>query len=511
MKIKNTCFTGLFSCIIIMILFSVNLNANASFKQTVVEYSPDGYYKYESEKIYSGLLIDNKQNDNLNLTESSFDYAHQYMGEIQFYDNYNYKYNCTEDDDYWVIGTNIPRDTLEEKINADASSYLKSCYNDDWNEESLKNVYAFYCINDIELRYNNGIRVYMLYANDIDTIDTSHFNYISDVMTDSYGRIYYDMGFSADTDIESAYSIIKSINENPELNASPLYTISQIHPRYIAYKIKDFVFDEDITTDEFQPSISTTTTTTSSSTSTTTIDSVDETTYTMTTTTMETSGSYTYTTTTPAPSYTTTTTITITTTAATSTEENQATTTTTVLEPEASITTTPSPPVDDVLPETYNTPDINLDGIINITDAVIVNRILAGNIDRYSPYIEVADINNDGVIDDIDLLNVTNKILDYSSGNIKSITVNLNSISDGLECYVKVLGDSDISGINGNIMLQKNMFGRYIDIKTKDIETKGSYYIYNEIYYTRSSARYRLISDILCNNKVITVSDSCYK
>lgn len=159
-------------------------------------------------------------------------------------------------------------------------------------------------------------------------------------------------------------------------------------------------------------------------------------------------------------------------------------------------------------PENTNSPDINGDGIVNMTDAVIISSILRGDTERDSYYIDIADVNNDGVIDELDYMTVCRNIPGYTV-NIKNITVNLSSYGGLADCYVKIVSNKDLSDISGCILFQKNIFGKYISIITEDINANGLYYIFNKQYEADYQNKYRLVADIFYDNRRISVDDSC--
>lgn len=156
-----------------------------------------------------------------------------------------------------------------------------------------------------------------------------------------------------------------------------------------------------------------------------------------------------------------------------------------------------------------NTPDINRDGKVNIADAVIIKSILRGDISSDSYYIDISDVNNDGVIDEFDYMTVYSNIIYYSS-NLKSIVVNINSSEKKYaDCYVKIIGSRNLSDMTGKIYFQKNILGKYVDIVVNDVNPDDSFYIFSEKYNADYRKKYRLITYIFYDDKEIYVQDSC--
>ena len=94
--------------------------------------------------------------------------------------------------------------------------------------------------------------------------------------------------------------------------------------------------------------------------------------------------------------------------------------------------------------------------------------------------------------------------------NLKSITVNINSSEKRYaDCYVKIIGNKDLSDMTGKIYFQKNILGRYIDIVVNDVVADDSFYIFNERYNADYKKRYRLITYVFYDDREISVEDSC--
>ena len=498
MKITEK-ITGIFTGIFIMLILCTGIKAKALYEGIEVDYSSDGIYKYETSCEYYGILADVSEFDedeknhfqNCIKPEMNIDSLRGeiFTGKVQFSERLNYIYNYTEEDNIYIFNAFYGYENYDINYLM-VNAFLVSNPND--AENYLEKLFTAYKISDNVYEYSHTVRIYMRYAHDIQDIYnlSESILSISDVQVDSAGAIYYDIQFDESLD----YHSIKEITENfrnfewydDVSNTEFVYNLISSSGRIIAEKPKGYDFDD-------WNEIADTTTTTSSSSS--------ENSAVVTTTTVAEP---------TAPATTETTSCGI-------SETKPHTTTpvfvtTTIL---ATTTTAPSNPDEPTGTETVpspgyeNTPDINQDGQINIADAVIIKSVLKGDIKISSYYIDISDVNNDGVIDELDYMTVYSSIMGYGN-NIKSITVNLNSIRRRYaDCYVKITGNSDLSDMTGKIFLQKNIFGKYMDIIVNDIDTEGFYYIFNEKYRADSGKRYRLVADILYDSRKISVQDSC--
>lgn len=474
MEMKNITgiFTGIFIIVFFSIMFRINpeteLKAGAISELQETAYSDDGYYKYQSECIYDGILIDEKD-FKVDYYSPEFDNRIEkyniFSGEIQSADDFNYKYDFSEETDIVEFKTNSD----ESCYKYDATFYLKVMHNISSDKEAqqyIHRIQTLYKVYDREYVYDNALRLYVRFTADISNIENISNNLasVSKPLVDEKGDIYYEIRFTDDSNIEDSDFLQEAIlNTNFAVDAElirieKVYKEVSCNERIISENIKDYNFND------FSDLIFNNTGVIDSS--------------------PASSENFPITTTFPSPSV-------------------EQTTTSTLM---AGIQTEPN---DVNNSETNNSPDINKDGIVNMADAVIISHILQGSVRRDSEYIKIADVNNDGVIDDMDYLKVVNSIEGYGH-NIKNITVNLNSCDEGADCYVKILSNVDLSDVTGEISLQKNIFGKYIEIMKLDIIAEGFYYIFSETYPVDFNRRYRLIADVFYDRKKVTVDDSCF-
>ncbi len=502
MKITEK-ITGIFTGIFIMLILCTGIKAKAIYEEVQVDYSSDGIYKYETSCEYYGILADVSEFDedeknqfqNCIKPEMNIDSLRGeiFTGKVQFSERLNYIYNYTEEDNIYIFNAFYGYENYDINylmINA----FFVSNPND--AENYLEKLFTAYKISDNVYEYSHTVRIYMRYAHDIQDIYSLSESIlsISDVQVDSNGAIYYDIQFDESLD----YYSVKEITENfrnfewydDVSDTEFIYNLISSSGRIIAEKPKNYDFEDwneiaDTTSSTENCAVVTTTT-------------VAEPTVPLETTETTSCGTSVTKPHTTTPVFVTTTTFFVTTT-------NLITTTALNTDERPSSTESVPPPFE----TENNTPDINKDGQINIADAVIIKKVLEGNIKISSDYIDISDVNNDGVIDELDYMTVYSSIMGYGD-NIKSITVNINSVSRKYaDCYVKITGNSDLSDMTGKILLQKNIFGKYMDIIVNDIDTEGFYYIFSEKYRADSGKRYRLVADILYDNRKISVQDSC--
>lgn len=450
---KTEKITGVLTGIFIMLIFCTifGLKANALSDSIITEYSYDKYYKYESECSYYGILIKDGSAD-LNPYNPEYSYE-VFSGEVQLSDFSNYIYNYTAEDNIWFFRTETGNDK-----NYDTSYYLQNVYginNNDDAQEYIDKIRVAYKICDREYAYENAVRLYVEYIIDETEIlnISDRILSVSEVQTDGAGAIYYDIILDESADVEYAENLINSYYG--VYNIELVYSEVSCSERIISENLDGYIFENTNSSSSESACGTTATAATIYEPQATTEEMVTE----------------------------------------TSDIDTMSTHTTTTSECSGGIVEN-------------NTPDINRDGIVNISDAVIIGSVLTGNIDCQSYYISRADVNNDGVIDELDYINVCGVITGYGN-NIKSVTVNLNSCTQGADCYVKIISSTDLSDMAGEILLQKNIFGRYISIMAQNIDVQDFYYIFSEQYRVDSGYRYRLIADIFYDNKRISVEDSC--
>ncbi|MDE5946922.1 MAG: dockerin type I repeat-containing protein [Oscillospiraceae bacterium] len=472
MKNITGIFMGVFIIMFLSIIFKINpaieLKASAISESQETAYSDDGYYKYQSECIYDGILIDEKDFKVKYYSPEFNEEIEKYnifSGEIQSADDCNYQYDFSEESDIFEFKTNAD----ESCYGYDTTFYLKilHCISSDKEaQQYINRIQTLYKVYDKEYIYDNALRVYVRFTSDTSEIRSisSNITSVSKPLVDEKGDIYYEIRFTDDTDIDVSDFVQESLLNTDFSADTELIRIEKVYKeiscneRIISENIHDYNFDDFVGLLHSNPS--------SADTFPATEDFND------------------YTTTFPKPLATVTTLSTI------AGDQNEFTDSNNNI-------------------ETNNSPDINGDGIVNMADAVIISDILQGSVRRDSDYIRIADVNNDGVIDDMDYLKVVSSINGYGN-NIKNITVNLNSCDEGADCYVKILSNVDLSDVTGEISLQKNMFGKYIEIMRLDIVTEGFYYIFNEKYPVDFDRRYRLIADVFYDHKRVTVDDSCF-
>lgn len=503
MKIKEK-ITGIFTGIFIMLILCTGIKAKALYEEVQVDYSSDGIYKYETGCEYYGILADVSEFDedeknqfqNCIKPEMNTDSLRGeiFTGKVQFSERLNYIYNYTEEDNIYIFNAFYGYENYDINylmINA----FFVSNQND--AENYLEKLLTAYKISDNVYEYSHTVRIYMRYTHDIQDIYSLSESIlsISDVQVDSNGAIYYDIQFDESLDYYSIKEITEKFRDfewyDDVSDTEFLYNLISSSGRIIAEKPKNYDFED------WNETADTTTTSSSSS----------ENSAVVTTTTVAEP---------TAPATTETTSCGISETKPNTTIPVFVTTTTSATTTILATTTTAPSNTDELTgsetapsPEYENTPDINQDGQINIADAVIIKKVLEGNIKISSYYINISDVNNDGVIDELDYMTVYSSIMGYGD-NIKSVTVNINSVSRKYaDCYVKIMSNSDLSDMNGKIFLQKNIFGKYIDIIVNDIDAEGFYYIFSEKYIADSGKRYRLVADILYDSRKISVLDSC--
>jgi len=460
--------TGILTGIFIMLIFCTGFRTIAVSGNVQTEYSPDENYKYESECIYEGILIDFSELDNEKIMSDqllnpsynmNIDKYEPFTGEVQLSERLNYIYQYTEEDNVYFFRTG------KNNMKIDIDYILKNgleVQNDTDADLYIKRIQTLYKIYDKECQYSHTIRIYMNYAEDLSFISgiSDKVISVSDALVDEEGSIYYDICLDESTDIEFAKDFIKNFwgleFYKNVCSIEFLYDEISCSERYISFKPDDYEFEHNST----------------------------DVTYPTETTTLL-----------PEPSQTTT--------------PPSISVITTTVSSMVSTNTESTASIPDDKPEMFrHDPDINYDGTVNMADAVIISSILRGSTDIDSYYINSADINNDGVIDELDYMTVCMNIKGYVN-NIKSVTVNLNSCNDGADCYVKIMSGKDLSDLNGEILLQKNVFGKYISIVVNSIDADGLYYIFNEKYAVDSGKKYRLVADILYDNRRITADDSC--
>lgn len=505
MKITEK-ITGIFTGIFIMIILCAGINANAVYEGVEIDYSPDGFYKYETSCEYYGILADGKglpedeknQFQNCINPEVNIDSLRGeiFTGKVQFSERLNYIYNYTEEDNIYIFNAFYGYEDYDINYLMVNAFEVK---NPDAAENYLEKLLVAYQLSDNVYEFSNTVRIYMRYAQDIQDIYSLSENIVSvsDVQVDISGALYYDVLFDESLDYCSIEEITEKFRDfewyDDVSDIEFVYNLISTSGRIIAEKPKDYNFEEwnetscSTETSKTDVAVDTTTTTVSEP-------SAPLTTQTTAFTSTVFTKTDVLTTTTPVP--------------LTTTSRPVTTTTPPALTTTTATTTTA---YSEIMPptESENTPDINQDGQINIADAVIIKKVLKGNMKISSHYIDISDVNNDGVIDELDYMTVYSSIMGYGE-NIKSITVNINS-SDRryADCYVKIMGNSNLSDMTGKIFLQKNIFGKYIDIIINDIDTEGFYYIFSEKYKADYGNRYRLVTDILYDSRKISVQDSC--
>jgi len=472
-------FTGVLIGIFIMLVFCTVFKANAESVSVQTEYSPDRIYKYESECAYYGILIklnefsDIEADDVTSCINPSFNLdvsrSEPFIGSIQLFDRLNYIYNYTEKDNIQIFNA------LYGYEGYDINYLMSNGFHADNSQEAdkyLEKILVAYKIYDNIYEYSHVIRLYVDYAQDMQEVLTLSGKIISvsDTQVNETGKIYYDIYLDESTDIYFADEILESLKQYDwYCNISKtefVYDKINTSERIIAGKSEDYRFD-DWNHCEPSPDITTEATTNMKP---------------------------------PEPQ--------TETTLNDSSSDSYVTTTVTEMSVQPELTTTKMETSDDDPEGGYNTPDINRDGNINMADLVIISSILNGNTEIDSHYIDLADVNNDGVIDEFDYMSVCRNIKGYAR-DIKNITVNLNSCKEGADCYVKIMSSKDLSDMTGSILLQKNIFGKYISIIIENIDAKGLYYIFSEKYKVDLQNRYRLVADILYDDRRIAVDDNC--
>lgn len=482
-------FTGILTGILIMLLmcigsgYLISFEAGALNEGVYEEYSPDLNYKYRSECVYDGIIVDLKDfsADDLNNIENNVNAGNfeLFIGEVQLAERLNYKYRYKETDNAYYFRS----DTCDE--NYDINFFIRNglgITRSDEAEAFLKRIYTAYKVYDKEYIYSHAIRFYVDYAEDVpDFYELSDkVVSVSDALVDENGAIYYDVGLDESTDIDFANQFLEDLWEMPIFyniyDIKLAYEEISCTERIISGKPEKYIFDEGQTED---------TTTVPSEPSTTDNESI----CTSLNTTVAT---------TTIPVLTTNPSVTTTTTMAFVTTTKPATTT---------VSETANTPSES---EITHSPDINGDGTVNMADAVIISSILRGDTEKDSYYIDIADVNNDGVIDEFDYMTVCRNIPGYTV-NIKNVTVNISSYNGYgyADCYVKILSSKDLSDTSGCILFQKNVFGKYISIITEDINANGLYCIFNKQYEADYQNKYRLVADIFYDNRRISVEDSC--
>ena len=483
---KTKVIMGILTGILIVLLmcagngYAVRVESGSSDEIIYEEYSPDLNYKYRSECVYDGIIVDLKDfsADDLNNIENNINSGsfELFIGEVQLAERLNYKYRYTETDNAYYFRSDICDENRDINLFIIKGMGITSRNE---AEEFVKKIRTAYKVYDKEYIYSHTIRFYVDYAGDVpDFYELSDkVVSVSDALVDESGAIYYDVGLDESTDIDFANQFLEDLWEMPIFDNIRYITLAyeeiSCTERIISGKPEKYIFDEGQTED---------TTTVPSEPSTTDNESIC------------TSLNSTVATTT-IPVLTTNPSVTTTTTMAFVTTTKPATTT---------VSETPSEP------EITHSPDINGDGTVNMADAVIISSILRGDTEKDSYYIDIADVNNDGVIDELDYMTVCRNIPGYTV-NIKNVTVNISSYNGYgyADCYVKILSSKDLSNISGCILFQKNIFGKYISIITEDINANGLYYIFNKQYEADYQNKYRLVADIFYDNRRISVEDSC--
>ena len=396
--------TGLFIGIFIMLIFCSGFKTKAIYDSLQFDYSPDGIYKYETNCEYYGILADTKNLDEeqkqkfLDCINSELNFSvsrgELFTERVQFSERLNYIYNYTEEDNVYIFNARSGYENYD--INY-LMVYGFGAENSAEAKQYIKNILVAYKAYDTVYEYSGTLRIYMQYATDIQDIYeiSDSIISISDVQVDENGCLYYDVQFDELCD----YYYAKEISEN--FRDFEWYDyVSDIDFVYNPVSVSERIIVENPVSYNF--------------------DSWN--------------GSDCPVTTTTAPQVTTITT------------KNEIHTTTTTTSNDSS----PEPPD---TPE-ENTPDINRDGQINIADAVIIKSILRGDISSDSYYIDISDVNNDGVIDEFDYMTIYSNIIGYGV-NLKSITVNINSSEKKYaDYYVKIIGNKNLSDMTEKIYFQ---------------------------------------------------------